>query len=295
MELYVQGIINGILIGGVYGGVAVGLSLGFGVMKIVNFAHGSFLMMAMYITYWANKMLGLDPYVGLLIAGVLMFWFGYFVQDIFFKPLFKREHAEVVEPLSILLFTSGGWIFLDNMALLLFGGDYRGVKGVVTGKTFGLGSFIIDQSWFYAFLVTMAMALVVTLVLNRTDLGRAIRATSQDRDAAMLQGIDIYRVYNITFGLSSAMVGISGALILTYYYLYPTVGTVFDIKAFVIVVLGGMGSVPGALVGGFIIGMVESLGGLFLTAIGAQMLLFAIFILILIFRPIGLLGKEAWD
>jgi branched-chain amino acid transport system permease protein len=144
-------------------------------------------------------------------------------------------------------------------------------------------------------LVTMAMALIVTFVLNRTELGRAIRATSQDRDAARLQGIDIYRVYNITFGLSSAMVGISGALILTYYYLYPTVGTVFDIKAFVIVVLGGMGSVPGALVGGFIIGLVESLGGLFLTAIGAQMLLFAIFILILIFRPIGLLGREVMD
>ena len=123
MELYLQGIINGILMGGVYGGVAIGLSLGFGVMKIVNFAHGSFLMMAMYITFWANKMLGLDPYAGVLIAGVLMFWFGYFVQDTFFKPLFKRESAEVVEPLSILLFTSGTWIFLDNMALLLFGGN----------------------------------------------------------------------------------------------------------------------------------------------------------------------------
>ena len=146
MELYLQGIINGILIGGVYGGVALGLSLGFGVMKIVNFAHGSFLMMAMYITYWANKMLGLDPYVGVLITGVLMFGFGYFVQDIFFKPLFKREYAEVVEPLSILLFTSGTWISLDNMALLLFGGNYRGVKGVVMGKTFGLGNFIIDSS-----------------------------------------------------------------------------------------------------------------------------------------------------
>jgi branched-chain amino acid transport system permease protein len=224
-----------------------------------------------------------------------MFGFGYFVQDIFFKPLIKREYAEVVEPLSILLFTSGTWIFLDNMALLLFGGNYRGVNGIVTGKTFGLGNFIIDKSWFFAFLVTMVMALIVTLLLNRTDLGRAIRATSQDREAAMLQGIDIYRVYNFTFGLSSAMVGVSGAFILTYYYLYPAVGTVFDIKAFVIVVLGGMGSIPGALLGGFIIGLVESLGGLFLSAIGAQMLYFAIFILILLFRPIGLLGKEVMD
>jgi branched-chain amino acid transport system permease protein len=181
------------------------------------------------------------------------------------------------------------------MALLLFGGNYRGVKGVVTGKTFRLGNFIIDQSWFYAFLVTMAMALIVTFVLNRTELGRAIRATSQDRDAARLQGIDIYRVYNITFGLSSAMVGVSGAFILPYYYLYPNVGTVFDIKAFVIVVLGGMGSMPGALVGGFIVGLAESLGGIFFTAIGAQMLYFAIFLLILVFRPIGLLGREAWN
>ena len=295
MELYLQGIINGILLGGVYGGVAIGLSLGFGVMKIVNFAHGSFLMMAMYLTYWANKILGLDPYVGALITSMVMFGFGYFVQDTFFKPLIKREYAEVVEPLSILLFTSGTWIFMDNMALLLFGGNYRGVKGVVTGKTFWLGNFIIDQSWLFAFVVTMVMSLGLTFVLNRTELGRAIRATSQDRDAARLSGIDIYRVYNITFGLSSAMVGVSGALILTYYYLYPAVGTVFDMKAFVIVVLGGMGSIPGALVGGFIIGLVESLGGLFLSAIGAQMLYFAIFILILIFRPIGLLGKEVMD
>ncbi len=160
------------------------------------------------------------------------------------------------------------------------------------GKTFELGNFIIDQSWFYAFLATVVMSLIVTFLLNKTDFGRAIRATSQDRDAALLSGIDIYRVYNITFGLSSAMVGVSGAFILPYYYLYPNVGMVFDIKAFVIVVLGGMGSMPGALVGGFIVGLAESLGGIFLTAIGAQMLYFAIFILILIFRPIGLLGRE---
>lgn len=295
MEVYLQAIINGILIGGVYGGVAVGLSLCFGVMKIVNFAHGSFLMMAMYLTFWANALLGLDPYIGVLITAVVMFGFGYFFQDLLLKPLFKREYAEVVEPLSVLLFTSGTWIFMDNLATLLFGGKYRGVQCAVSGKTFDLGNFIIDQSWFYAFLVTVVMSLMVTFLLNKTDFGRAIRATSQDRDAALLSGIDIYRVYNYTFGLSSAMVGVSGAFILPYYYLYPNVGTVFDVKAFVIVVLGGMGSMPGALVGGFIVGLAESVGGIYLTAIGAQMLYFAIFILILIFRPIGLLGREAWD
>ncbi len=295
MEIYLQSIINGILIGGVYGGVAVGLSLGFGVMKIVNFAHGSFLMMAMYITFWANELLGIDPYIGVFITATVMFWFGYYFQDLFLKPLFKREYAEVVEPLSVLLFTSGTWIFMDNFALLLFGGRYRGIHSAVYGKTFEIGPFIIDQSWFYAFLATVLMSLVVTFLLNKTDFGRAIRATSQDRDAALLSGIDIYRVYNVTFGLSSAMVGVSGAFILPYYYLYPNVGMVFDIKAFVIVVLGGMGSMPGALVGGFIVGLAESLGGIFLTAIGAQMLYFAIFLLILVFRPIGLLGREAWN
>jgi branched-chain amino acid transport system permease protein len=287
-----QGLINGILIGGVYGGMALGLSLAFGVMKIVNFAHGSCIMAAMYLAYWADKKLGVDACMGMLVTGPVMFGFGYFLQDIFFKPLIKREYAEVVEPLSVVLFTAGLWMILDNLALLFFGADMRGVQSIVTGKTFDLGGFVIDVSWLFAFVVTVVMALIVTFILNKTDFGRAIRATSQDRDAALLQGIDIYRVYSVTFGLAMAMVGVSGASIMTYYYLYPAVGGVFDIKAFVIVILGGMGSVPGAFVGGLIVGLVESLGGMFFSSVTAQVLYFAIFLLILIFRPNGLLGRE---
>ncbi|MBW2148760.1 MAG: branched-chain amino acid ABC transporter permease [Deltaproteobacteria bacterium] len=285
-------VINGIMLGGLYGAVALGLSLIFGVMRVINFAHGSFLMTGMFIPYWLWALLGINPYVSVLVTAPALFALGYLVQSTIILPLFKRERAMVLEPLSVLLLTAGLFIIMDNTALLLFGPDYRAVRMDFSMKAVRFGLLTINYSRFLAFLVSIGITVALSYFLARSDLGRSIRATALNRDAAALCGINVPRVYNITFGIGCSVLGIIGCFMVPFYYVSPSVGVAFGIRSFIIVVLGGIGSIPGSILGGLILGVVESVGGQFVTATSASIFSFVIFILVLFFKPTGLMGQR---
>jgi branched-chain amino acid transport system permease protein len=289
-----QATINGILMGSVYGLIAVGLTLVFGVMKVINFAHGSFLMVGMFACYWLVTLTGVDPYLSLVAVIPFCFGFGYLVQDKLITPVFKMEKG-VREPFGVLLLTSGLWLVLDNLALLLFGANYRTVKTPYSGLSYTLGTILINRPRLYAFIGMIIGAIVLYLFLKRTATGKAIRATGQDRDVAGLMGVNVYRVYNIAFGLGTAITGAMGCLLTPFFYVHPSVGFSFGIKAFVIVVLGGIGSIPGALMGGIIVGIIESVVAQFLTATWTAAIIYIIFLSVLFLKPEGIFGlKGEW-
>jgi len=294
MEIVMQAVISGLLMGAVYGLTALGLTLIFGIMKVINWAHGSFIMIGMFAGYWLWALTGIDPYLGLIIVVPFCFVLGYFVQDILIKPVFKSE-VGVREPIGVLMLTAGLWIFLDNFALLLFGAFYRTARTSYTGLTYRIGEILVSAPRLYAFLITIGSAYILYVFLKKTKLGRAIRATGQDRDTASLMGIDIYHIYNISFGIAIAITGMVGALLVPFYYVHPSAGFVFDIRAFIIVVLGGLGSIPGAILGGLLIGLIESVGAQYMTATWTQGIIFGVFLAVLYIRPSGMFGfKQEW-
>jgi branched-chain amino acid transport system permease protein len=284
--------LNGVLVGAMLGGIALGLSLIFGVLRIVNFAHGSFLMLAMFTAFWLQKLAGLDPYVSVVIAAPLMFALGYAVQAVIVAPLIRRERALVVEPISALLLTAGVYIVIDNLALMAFGPNVRSANSAIETTTVMVGDFPISTFRLVAAVVALALAGGLALWLSRTDTGRAIRATAQNRDAAAMSGIDVPRIYNLTFGLGCATVGVMGCLIAPFIPLTPQVGLSFGIKSFIVVVLGGIGSIAGSLVGGIVIGLFESVASQFVATPTAAIFSLGLFILILLLRPQGLMGKK---
>ncbi|MCL6560051.1 MAG: branched-chain amino acid ABC transporter permease, partial [Firmicutes bacterium] len=241
-------IINGILMGGVYGLLALGLTLIFGIMKIINFAHGAFLMVAMLLSYWLWSLLGMDPYLGIFIVFPLMFLIGYSSQRYLIKPVLDAE-KDVREPVSALLLTAGMAVAIENFMLMVFGADYLMAKTSYSGVTYSISGLLISAPRLYAFIATLIITFLFYQFLTRTELGRAMRATGQDRGAALLMGINVTKVYGVAFGIGTALSGLAGVLLIPFYYAHPSVGEVFITKAFIIVVLGGLGSVPGALAG----------------------------------------------
>jgi len=291
MDIIFQAIINGVLIGSIYGLTALGLTLIFGVIKVINFAHGSILMVGMYAAYWMVKLTGLNPYLALVVVTPALFFFGYFMQQVVIKPVFKAER-DVREPVTVIIVTTGVWYVLDNLSLMMFGAEYRVVKTGITGHTFALGDFIFSTPKVYGFLITIATALALFAFMKYTRMGKAIRAASLDRDAASLMGINQYKIYNIAFGIGTATAGIAGCVLIPFYYVFPTVGVIFDIKAFIIVVLGGLGSINGAVLGGIIVGLIESVFSQFMASTWTEAIIYAVFLLILFFKPSGLFGSK---
>lgn len=287
--------INGILMGSIYGLAALGLTLIFGVLKVINFAHGSLLMVGMYAAYWAVLLTGVHPYLALVIVLPLMFAFGYLLQAVLIQPIFKAER-EVREPITVIIVTTGVWYILDNLALLVFGPQYRNIQdNPLRGKMIEAGKMLISVPKLWGFCAALVTAALVWLFLQKTRMGRAVRATSLDRDAASLQGINPYRIYNIAFGLGTAVAGVAGVALVPFYNVFPTVGVLFDIKCFIIVVLGGLGSIGGALLGGMIIGVIESVGPQFMTATWTEAIVYGLFLGFLFLRPSGLFGvKYDW-
>jgi len=294
MDVILQSIINGLLMGSIYGLTALGLTLIFGIMKVINFAHGSILMVGMFAAYWLVLLTGLHPYLALLVVVPFLFFFGYYLQAIVIQPVFKAER-HVREPITVIIVTTGIWYVLDNLAMMLFGANYRVVTTAISGQTFTVGDLIISVPKLYGFIATLASALLLYCFLKYTRMGRAMRATSLDRDAASLMGINQYKVYNIAFGLGTAIAGVAGCALIPFYYVFPTVGVVFDIRAFVIVVLGGLGSILGALLGGMIIGVIESVFSQFMASTWTEGIIYVIFLFILFVKPSGLFGmKQDW-
>lgn len=295
MLYIIEDMINGVLMGSIYGLTAMGLTIIFGVLKVINFAHGSLLMVGMYTAYWVISLAGIHPYLALFLVIPLMFLFGYQLQNIIIRPIFIAE-KNVREPITVIIVTTGIWYILDNLALLVFGPQYRSLTdNPLQGKMIELGSFFISQAKLYGFLTALVTAAAIHWFMQKTVTGRAIRATSMDREAASLMGINQYRIYNLAFGIGAATAGIAAVTLIPFYNVFPTVGVLFDIKGFIIVVLGGLGSISGALIGGIIIGLIESVGPQFMTATWTEAIVYGLFLLFLFVKPSGLFGqKQDW-
>ena len=273
--------------GAVYALIALGLTLIYGVLHIINFAHGAALMVALYAVYLLKVHLGIDPYLALPIVVPGMFALGYALQ----RGIINRAGHGKDE--YILLVTLGISIVLENLALLLFKSDTRTIETPYTLTTVAIGPAMIALPKLVAFAGALAASAVLLLILTRTDLGRAIRAVAKEKHGAKLMGIDVDHVYAMCFGIGLACLGVAACFLLPVYYVNPQVGAGFVPVAFTIVVLGGMGSFGGALAGGLLIGVVESVGGLYLGESLGQIGIFAVFIGVLLFRPQGLFGAKA--
>jgi branched-chain amino acid transport system permease protein len=286
LSIFGAAVINGLLLGGIYTLVAVGLTLIYGVLHIINFAHGSLLMIAMYAVYYLLTMAGVDPYVSLPFMVLGMFGLGY----VLYRGVIGRFSHGRDE--NILLITLGLSIVIENIALAFFKGDSRTISVAWSDRMVELGPAFVPLPKLVSFVAAMVLCGILAVIMNRTDMGKAIRAVAKERHGAQLVGIDVDKMFAVSYGIGLACLGAAAALLMPMFYVSPTVGHVFVIVAFTIVVLGGMGSFLGALLGGLIIGITESLGGLFLGEALGQIGISLIFILILLFRPTGLFGGK---
>lgn len=279
-------VLNGLTTGAVYALVALGLTLIYGVLHIINFAHGAALMLALYAVYWLKEKLGIDPYLALIVVVPAMFALGYGLQ----RGIINRASHGKDE--NILLVTLGLSIVMENLALLAFKSDTRTIETAYTLTTIPIAGAMIALPKLIAFAGALVTCAVLILIVTRSDLGRAIRAVAKEKQGAKLMGIDVDHVYAMSFGIGLACLGAAACFLMPAYYVNPQVGSGFVLVAFTIVVLGGMGSFAGALLGGFIVGVVESVGGLMLGESLGQIGMFLIFIAVLLLRPQGLFGAR---
>ena len=286
-DILIPAILNGIMTGAVYALIALGLTLIYGVLHIINFAHGALLTAALFAVYFAYKILGFDPYVAVFAIAPVFFVLGYALQRFIIGPASHGEDR------NILLVTLGIAIVIQNLLLYAFRADTRTIDVPSGFNVIDIGVALLPVSRVVGVGAVMVLAVTLWALLNLTDIGKAIRAVSKEKLGAELSGIDVAHVYATTFGLGTACVAIAACLLMPSFYVNPNVGNSFILVAFTIVVLGGMGSVPGALLGGLLIGVIESLGGLFFGESLGQLGIFVTFILVLMLRPSGLLGAHA--
>lgn len=288
MEVFVQTLVSGLLIGGIYALVGLGMTLIMGVMKIVNLAHGQLMMIAMYITYVLFDQLHLDPYFSLLVAMPALFVLGAIIQKYFLNPLLK---VDSILPENQVLMTVGVGMVLTEIIRFIFHSDYKSVTTSYSSEFFYFGDISFNQAMVVAFFIAGLLTLLLFFFLLKTDIGRSVRATAQNKEAALLMGINAEWITIFTYGLGAALAAAAGSLLLPIYYLFPDVGGPFTLKAFVITILGGMGSTVGAIVGGVVLGIAESMGATYISMALKDAVGMVIFLLVLIFLPGGL---KAW-
>ncbi len=284
METFVQSVVSGVLTGSLYAMIGVGLTIVFGVMRIINLAHGDLVMLGMYGAFWSHVLWKVDPFVSLVFCVPLLFGIGMLVYRFLLRKIVPGGE------LNTLLYTAGLSLLIANLALFAWTGDYRTIKlryALSPLRPFGIA---VPIPLAIAFVLAIVITTALYLFLAQTDLGRAVRATSQNPEAAALMGVDVERIAMVTFGLGSALAGAAGVLLAPSLYLYPTVGEILIAKCFVVVVLGGLGSVAGAIAGGVLLGLVESLGAVYISVAYKDTLGFVIFLLVLLFRPSGIFG-----
>ena len=282
---FLQVLIDGILSGLLYALVAVGLSLIWGVMDVINFAHGEFLMVAMYISYWMGFILGIDPLFSWAASGIFLFILGCLT----YKVIIKNSLGKAA--MAPLLATFGLSMFLKNFCMNRFTPNFRLLSGtIMEGKTFSVGGAIISVPQFVTAVFALVVVMLVFWLVKKTRLGWAIQATAMDKEAAELMGIDTEKIYLFVFGLGGACVGIAGGLMTSYLAVHPEVGSLFSLISFVVVALGGFGSIQGALLAALLIGLVESFAGFYIAAVVKYVAVFAIYLIVILVRPKGLFG-----
>jgi branched-chain amino acid transport system permease protein len=286
-ELVLQAIVSGILLGGIYSLICVGLTLTFGVMRIINFAHGEFLMVAMYGTYFFVQAFHTEAYVAVIVVLPGLFLLGVVIFHLLVRPVLGAE------PLNQMLLLVGLSLVMQNGALALFSPDTRSVQSALTYAKLEFGEVIVSMPKLIASLVSVAVTVALYWLLRSTELGRRIRAAAADREAAALMGINVNQVNLLAFGIGVGCLGIAGPLMMPAFYIVPNIGTFFILIAFVVVVLGGLGNFIGALLASFVVAIAESLGALFMPGSTAPVLPFLLFILVLLFKPEGLFAARS--
>jgi branched-chain amino acid transport system permease protein len=287
LDLIFQAIVTGLLLGGVYCLICVGLTLTFGVMRIINFAHGEFLMIAMYGAYFFSQYFHTEAYTSVIVDLPGLFILGVAVFHFLIRPILGAE------PLNQMLLLVGLSLVLQNGALALFSADTRSVQSAIAYSKIELGEVIVGIPRLIAFSVSLIITLALYWLLRSTELGRRIRAAASDRETAALMGINVNRVNLIAFGIGVGCLGIAGPVMMPVFYVVPNIGTFFILIAFVVVVLGGIGNFMGAMVASFVVAIAESLGALFMPGSTAPVLPFLLFILVLLFKPEGLFGTRS--
>lgn len=285
MDLIFQTLVYGLLIGGLYAMIGIGMTLIMGVLGIINLAHGQLMMVAMYITWVLWQYAGIDPYLSIFITIPFIFFLGQVISKYLLYPLIKKES---ILPENQVLMTVGIGVVLVELIRAIFSSDYRSVRTSYTDASIHLGQISLSVPLAIAFLISIIFTIGLFILLTKTDLGRSIRATAQDRSAATLMGISVKRITILTYGIGSALVGAAGVLLLPVYYLFPDVGPIFTVKAFVITILGGLGSPIGAIVGGLVLGVSETFGATYLSMGYRDAIGLVIFLLVLVFLPGGL-------
>jgi len=276
-----------VLFGGVFSLMAVGLTLIFGVMRVVNFAHGDMMVWGMYLAWLLATRGGIDPYVGFVVCAAALFVLGFVVQRVLVQRIVDAPHE-----MQILLML-GVALVLENTALLAFGPEPQRVRSALAQSTVWLGPVFVDVARLIAFGVAVVLTLLLSLFLFRTDVGRSIRAAADNTYGALVIGIDVRRVYAVAFGVGTACVGAAGALVAPLLPFQPPTGLQLSVASFNIVIIGGMGSLLGAFVGGLLVAVAESLGAIFLKPSLKELVSFSLLVLILLFRPAGLFGRRA--
>ena len=286
MVRFFQACADGLLTGALYALIGMGLALIFGVMRIVNFAHGAFLMVGMYATYVLFDYFKLNPYIGFLPAGVILFIFGYLVYLALIKPVRNRSHFMQI------LMTTGIGLILTDSAQLIFKADYRQTNIDLVNRSIHIGPFGANAAEVLSFAISIVFVFGLYFFVTRSLTGQALRAISQSPDVAPLMGINLTRIQGFSFALGTALAGVAGGLLLPRLYLFPGVGEDYTTKAFVMVVLGGMGSIEGAALGGLVLGLSESLTSLYIGNQWALIVDFVLFLLVLSFKPSGIFGRQ---
>ena len=286
LDLILNVAVSGILTGLVYGLMALGLSVIFGVVRVVNFAHGEMMTIAMYLAVTLFTAFKLDPLVMMVPIAAVLFVLGYLMQRSFINPFINRpEHSQFILLVAVA-------IIMVNVLLLIFGPDARGVQTSYSLDSFKVGPLILDATKAYAAIAAVAVAAALFAFFRFTSLGQAIRACADNYTGALVVGLDVKRLYALTFGLGAACVGAAGSMLVLLFDVTPGLGPALTLLAFIIVITGGLGSMPGALLGGLLIGVTEALAGLLFTPSAKSMFSFGLLTLVLLFRPQGILGKR---
>ena len=286
-EICLNVAVSGLLTGLVYGLMAVGLSVIFGVVRVVNFAHGEMMTIAMYLAIVLFNGFGLDPLIMMVPLAAVLFAFGYAMQAVIINPFITRpEHSQFILLVAMAL-------IIANILLIVFGPDARGVQTPYSFDSFLVGPLIIDATKAYAGAATLVITAALFGFFRFAHLGKAIRACADNYTGALVVGLDVKRLYALTFGLGAACVGAAGAMLVLLVDVTPALGPALTLVAFIIVITGGLGSMPGAVLGGVLIGVTEAMAGLFFTPSAKSMFSFALLVVVLLFRPQGLLGKRS--
>jgi branched-chain amino acid transport system permease protein len=285
-DIYLNVAVSGVLTGLVYGLMALGLSVIFGVVRVVNFAHGEMMILAMYFAVLLFTQLGLDPLLMMLPIAAVLFGIGYVMQRVLINPFISRpEHSQFMLMIAVA-------IIIVNSLLMIFGPDAQSVQTSYAFDSFAFGPLIVDATKLYAGVAAILGAAALFAFFKFAPLGKAIRACADNYTGALVVGLDVKKLYALSFGLGAACVGAAGAIIVLIVDVTPPLGPAYTLLAFIIVIVGGLGSMPGALLGGVLIGLTEALGGLFITPSAKSMLSYGVLVLVLLVRPQGIMGRK---